>query len=120
MNEQTQNTNGAEKVEAQPFKPTKEKNVGMAVVAYILFFVPLLTDAKDDPFVKYHVKQGLVLFITAMVINIFSWGILPVMIFAQLLQVGIIILAILGIINAVHGKKEPLPLIGQFAEHFTF
>lgn len=34
----------------------KEKNIGMAVVAYILFFIPLLTDAKNDPFVKYHVK----------------------------------------------------------------
>ncbi|GAF91940.1 unnamed protein product, partial [marine sediment metagenome] len=46
----------------------KEKNTGMAIVAYILFFIPLLTDAKNDPFVKYHVKQGLSLFLVAVVI----------------------------------------------------
>jgi len=28
----------------------------LAIVAYILFFIPLLTDAKNDPFVKFHVK----------------------------------------------------------------
>ncbi|MBP6855591.1 MAG: hypothetical protein KBC26_01280 [Candidatus Pacebacteria bacterium] len=33
-----------------------KKNIAMAIVAYILFFIPLLTDAKNDPFVKYHVK----------------------------------------------------------------
>jgi len=51
----------------QPSEPlktkTEEKNTGMAIVAYILFFIPLLTDAKKDPFVKYHVKQGLVIFL---------------------------------------------------------
>ena len=47
------------------------KNTMMAVIAYILFFVPLLTgDAKKDSFVKYHTKQGLVLFLLAVLINI--------------------------------------------------
>lgn len=94
----------------------QEKNTGMAVVAYILFFIPLLTDAKKDPFVKYHIKQGLGLFIvevgfwilsTVMERLFFIWGIIGL---------GLFILWILGIFNAVNGKKEPLPLIGQFAE----
>ena len=43
-----------------------KKNTTMAVIAYIIFFVPLLTgDAQKDAFVKYHVKQGLVLFLLA-------------------------------------------------------
>ena len=41
----------------------KSLNTGMAVVAYLIFFIPLLTDAKDDPYVKFHTKQGVVLFI---------------------------------------------------------
>lgn len=120
MNEQNKDQTGPEKVDSQPVKPTHEKNVGMAVVAYILFFVPLLTDAKDDPFVKYHVKQGLVLFIAAMIANATSWMFIPLMFFMWIFHVAIIVLAILGILNAVHGKKEPLPFIGQFAEHFAF
>lgn len=54
----------------------KEKNTGMAIVAYIIFFIPLLTEAKNDPFVKYHVKQGLVLFIGWVIVWIIS-SILP-------------------------------------------
>jgi len=27
-------------------QPSKQKNTGMAIVAYIIFFIPLLTEAK--------------------------------------------------------------------------
>ena len=112
---------------AAPKPPTggQEKNTGMAIVAYILFFIPLLTDAKKDPFVKYHVKQGLVLFCIGVIIWLigmmipwywwfsFYWII-------RLLQLGLLVLVILGIVNASQGKEEPLPLVGQFAKMFKF
>jgi uncharacterized membrane protein len=97
--------------------PQKEQNTGMAVVAYIIFFIPLLTDTKNDPFVRYHVQQGLVLFIGWLVAMVLSW--IPViMLFGWLLHIGLFVLMILGIINAVNGKQVPLPLIGQFADMF--
>jgi uncharacterized membrane protein len=102
------------------FTPSKEKNTGMAVVAYILFFVPLLTDAKDDPFVKFHVKQGLLVFIAYVATSMLSFILFPLLFLVYLLQIGITILAILGIVNALHGKEEQLPLIGKFADTFTF
>ena len=94
-----------------------KKNTGMAVVAYLVFFIPLLTDAKNDPFVKYHVKQGIVLLVSAII----AWLIiqaLPVigLVMAPLLDVAIIVLLIIGIMNAVKGVEKPLPLIGQFAD----
>jgi uncharacterized membrane protein len=94
----------------------KDKNTGMAVVAYILFFVPLLTGAKNDSFVKYHVKQGLVLFLAWVVVSAVSMVIWML----SILNLGLIVLLVLGILNAVHGKEEPLPLIGQYASHFKF
>lgn len=58
---------------------SKGKNIGMAIVAYIIFFIPLLTEAKKDPFVKYHVKQGLVLFIAWIIVGMLGyflpWGV---------------------------------------------
>jgi uncharacterized membrane protein len=100
-----------------------ENNTAMAVVAYILFFVPLLTgDAKKDAFVKYHTKQGLVLFLLAVLINMVSW-IVPFYLWytiSWILSLGILALLIMGIINAVNGKKEPLPLIGKYADIFKF
>jgi uncharacterized membrane protein len=97
-----------------------QKNIGLAIVAYIIFFIPLLTDAKNDPFVKYHVKQGLVLFI-GWVIEIFI-GIVPVIgwIIAPLLGIFLFILLILGIVNVANGKEKPLPVVGGFAEKFKF
>lgn len=123
MDEQKQET----PVEAAP-KPQSggtEKNTGMAIVAYILFFIPLLTDAKKDPFVKYHVKQGLVLFclgiilwIIGMIIPWYWWFSFYWVI--RLLQLGLLVLVILGIVNAAGGKQEPLPVVGQFAKMFKF
>jgi len=96
------------------------KNTGMAVVAYIIFFIPLLTDAKNDPFVKYHVKQGLVLFIGYIVTMIV--GMIPVIgwIISPLLGIFLFVLFIIGIMNAVNGKETPLPVLGSFAENFKF
>ena len=101
-------------------KQSSKKNIGMAVVAYILFFVPLLTDAKNDPFVKFHVKQGLVLFI-GYVIEMFI-GSIPVIgrVIAPLLGILLFVLFIMGIINAANGKEKPLPVIGDFAKNFNF
>ncbi len=93
-----------------------QKNTGMAIVAYIVFFVPLLTDEKDDPFVKFHVKQGLLLFILIAaglfveMIPILGWLLaIPLALFE-------FALFIIGVVNAANGKEKPLPLIGQFAD----
>lgn len=97
----------------------KSKNIGMAIVAYILFFIPLLTDAKNDPFVKYHIKQGLVLFITSFILMVISR--MPVIMwFSWPLNLLLFVLFIVGIMNAAKGQEKPLPLIGQFASQFKF
>ena len=90
-----------------------EKNKLMAVLAYIIFLIPLLA-AKDSPFAKYHTNQGLVLFLAAiasgviLVIPILGWIIAPI---ASIL---ITVLAVIGIINALNGKAKELPIIGKF------
>ncbi|MDD5146853.1 MAG: DUF4870 domain-containing protein, partial [Candidatus Pacebacteria bacterium] len=85
-----------------------------------IFFIPLLTDAKNDPFVKYHVKQGLVLFI-GWVIEMFV-GVIPFLgwVIAPLLGIFLLVLFIVGIVNAINGQEKPLPVVGGFAENFKF
>jgi len=96
---------------------TQKKNTAMAIVAYILFFIPLLTEAKNDPFVKYHVKQGFLLFICGVAVSFLN-GILPWSFrwISSLLSFGVFILFIIGVINALKEEEKPLPLIGKFAE----
>lgn len=99
------------------------KNTTMAVIAYILFFVPLLTgDAKKDAFVKFHTKQGLVLFLLVVLLNVLGW-IVPFyfwFMISWILSLGTLVLLIIGISNALGGKQQPLPLIGKFADIFKF
>lgn len=99
-------------------KTAKKQDTGMAVVAYILFFVPLLTDSKNDPFVMFHVKQGLVLLIAWIGVSILSW--VPVVgLFAGLLNIALFVLWIIGILNAINGQKKELPVIGQYASRIN-
>lgn len=92
-----------------------EKNKVMAILAYILFLIPLLA-VKDSPFSKFHTNQGLILFIAAIIINIVGY-VLPFIGWLIILPFGnlfVLILAIIGIINAANGTAKPLPLIGNF------
>ncbi len=107
--------------EGTPKASSDGKNVGMAILCYlgILVLIPLLTDAKNDPFVKFHIKQGLVLLITGVILGVIS----PVPVIGWLVgalgSLFILILVIMGIVNAAAGKEEKLPVIGQYADKFN-
>ncbi|GGA07994.1 hypothetical protein GCM10008018_62150 [Paenibacillus marchantiophytorum] len=91
-----------------------QNNKGMAIVAYILFFIPLIA-AKDSKFAWYHANQGLTLLVTAVIVNVIL-GIIPFIgwILLPLANLAIFILAILGIVAAAQGQAKPLPLIGKY------
>jgi uncharacterized membrane protein len=94
----------------------------MAILAYlgILVIVPLITEAKNDPFVKFHLKQGLVLLIAevaAMFIGVFPFiG----AILSPLVYLACLVLSVIGIVNAANHETKDLPLIGQWAKMFNF
>lgn len=96
-----------------------EKNKAMAIVGYIipiLFFIPLVSDAKNSPFAKFHANQQLNLLIAAVVVNVVG-GIIPFIGWFIILPLGsifLIVVAIMGIINAAKGEMKELPLIGGF------
>jgi uncharacterized membrane protein len=103
----------------------QDKNL-MAVFSYlwVLIIIPFLTDAKEDPFVKYHLKQGLVLIIFEAV----GWFLGLVLVWIPVIGWLIVwlwwlasfVLIIIGIINVVNGEEKELPYIGQYAKRFTF
>ena len=93
----------------------------MAIVAYIIFFIPFLRKATNDPFVKFHVKQGIVLFISWIIVGIMSY-IFPwqFWIVSRLLNLGLFALMVFGIVTASKVEQKPLPVIGKFGEQFKF
>lgn len=116
-----------------------DPNMIFSILSYLgLWWIGFLGTGKDDPNVRFHMGQGIVLSIAgvglSIVISIFSailqlifsvniWGVrVPspwVITFSGLLWFGLsallITLAVLGIISASKGERKPLPVIGQFA-----
>lgn len=91
-----------------------DRNKGIAAVAYILFFLPLIV-AKDSKYALYHANQGLTLFLAAVAVNIVL-GFIPILgwILLPFANLAVLVLAILGIIAASQGQVKPLPFIGQY------
>jgi uncharacterized membrane protein len=97
------------------------KNVTMGILSYIgpLVIVSYIT-AKDDPFVKFHIKQGLVLFVLEIIVWFVGTMFLSLWMLLNLVNIAVFVLAVIGIVNAAQGKENKLPLIGDFAKHFKF
>jgi len=117
----------------QPKKADDKKIMGILSYISFLCLIPLFTK-KDDDFVYFHAKQGLVLFglevivyviyrilIAILIGSIISWGLLSILtLIVNLLNIGLLVLSIIGIINVVQNQKKGLPLIGKFAEKIKF
>jgi uncharacterized membrane protein len=104
-----------DKLDQNPELKDAEDNKVMGILAYIIFFIPLLA-AKDSKFAKYHANQGLLLFLAGLIINTVG-TIIPIIgwfIIIPLGNLAVVILAILGIINAAKGEMKQLPIIGNY------
>lgn len=91
-----------------------EKNKTMAGLAYLLFFLPLIT-CPESGYAKFHANQALLLWIAGIagtvilgIIPIIGWMLIPVF------GIGVLILGIMGLVNGFGGKAKRLPLIGKF------
>ena len=84
------------------------------ILAYvgILWLVGLIA-AKDEPDVKFHVNQGIVLTIAGFVAGILN--IIPILgqILCLVICLVLFVFAIMGIVNAAKGEQKELPLIGK-------
>jgi uncharacterized membrane protein len=105
----------------QKSQNTISQNKLMGILAYlgILVLIPFFV-SKDDQFVKFHVKQGLVLFILWIIVwflHSMLWELYAVW---NLINIAVFIFVIFGIVHVVKGKQKELPFVGQFAKYFTF
>lgn len=97
-----------------------QNNKVMAILSYFgfLVLVPIFA-AKDSKFARFHANQGLPLFIVEVLISfvtmVLGWipliGILVSLVMG-LLGICVLVLAILGIINAANGRAKKLPITG--------
>lgn len=92
---------------------------GYGVLSYlsILCLVPILTKKEDD-FIRFHAKQGLMLFLIEVAVGII--GVIPL--FGGLVvTLGVLVcglLSLAGIVQVLMGNKWSIPVISEWAEKF--
>lgn len=97
--------------EQKPASTNSDSNL-MGALSYVwILSVVMLIVKKDDEFVKFHAKQGLVLFIASFI------GVVPVIGWAIWLVV--VVLCIIGFIKALSGEKYKVPIVGDIAEKIS-
>lgn len=90
-------------------KPSTSDSNLMAALSYVwIISVVMLVIKKDDEFVKFHAKQGLILFIASFI------GVIPVI--GWFIWAVIVVLMIIGFIKALGGERYKIPVLGDLAE----
>ena len=107
----------------QALKPNKWLAVAMYFAIGLLVF--LFSGSRNDPFVKFHFKQGLILLVFSIGIDIIFSVIETPPSFSYLLvessfYLTVFALLIKGITNAQNGKMRKLPIIGELASYLKF
>ena len=94
-----------------------------SIIAYITiigWIIALLQYKNEkDPAVRFHLKQSLGVMILGILLAValtIVTSIVPALGFLGFVNLGVLILWILGIINAANGAQKQLPVIGGFAE----
>jgi len=94
----------------------------LGVFLTVIGFIIALATKKDDDYVMFYAKQGLVLFIAWIIV----WAVSFIFLFIPflgwlimaVLYLGIVLLWVIGMIYSVSGEKKEIPLIGNFARRF--
>lgn len=98
-------------------KIEKSKDVRiLAAIGYIwiLCLLPLL-GKRESEFAQFHGKQGLVLTITSFIVWLVAWVPLIGWVIGFFGTIGLLVLAVLGIQNAMQGKYWEMPVLGKYA-----
>lgn len=95
------------------------KTLAFALLSYLglLCFIPLLSN-RDDEFIAFHAKQGLVLWLWAMValLGVVVPGIGQT--FFQISLLAIPVFSVAGLISVALGKRWTLPLVHALTKRF--
>ncbi len=110
----------------------KEEEKIFAFLCYLISIIGvvivLATKKERSDFSIYHAKQGLVLFITEMILWVIAVIFTGIFFFVPfiggffwaIIWLLIVLLIVVGIVNSLTDKRKPLPVIGGFAKSFKF
>lgn len=88
-----------------------------AILAYILFLIPLLGVKNRSSFLNFHINQGIILLLVAVVgnfgLDFLPWWLGVLSWFKGIWNIAMLTLLIIGIKNVLARETKPLPVIGK-------
>jgi uncharacterized membrane protein len=101
---------------------TVKEGKSLAVISYITFIGTIvafvMNQNKQNSFASFHIRQAIGIWVVALVVNFiqrfsnFSWV-------DNLLSILVLVLWIIGLIGAIRGQEQRVPLLGdQFQDWF--
>lgn len=99
----------------------------LSIVSYITiigWLIAYFSNSEKTSLAKYHLKQSFGLFLTSVVVGIILGvllSIIPIPFIDNIYSLAILVLIIIGILNASKEEEKPLPIIGaMFENKFDF
>ena len=90
----------------------------ITIIGWIIAIVSYNGSIEKSSLARFHLRQSLGLIITAVAIYfamiIFSMMIGLLGTLLSILNLGVLVLWIIGLISAVNGEEKPVPLVGEF------
>ncbi len=106
-----------------------ERSRWIAAVSYLTFFCFFsLWRSKDDPFIKYHARQGFLLLLGECVVLVATFilevtigklrlvGMLVIVMFRLAAGLTALTLSVIGFVKALFGEYWHLPFLGDYRE----
>lgn len=106
-----------------------ERSRWLAAMSYLTFLCFFsLWRSKDDPFIKYHARQGFLLLLAECVVLVATLilevtigkirlvGMLVIGLFRLAAGLGALTLSVVGFVKALFGEYWHLPLLGDYRE----
>ncbi len=118
----THETHEAHQAEFETHEVKKRTNVRsegktIAIISYLtvigLIIAFLMNNEKKNPFAHYHIRQSLGLTLTGVAISFLN--IIPILglIINVIAYFVLLYMLIMGILNAINERKQPLPILGK-------
>ena len=119
--ESSTNTTETNKNETLTAGAAPDKTLGIVAYLTIIGLVAALILNKDkkEPFASFHIRQSLGLLVTG--IALWIVGVIPIVgwLISILGTIFILVLWIMGFINALNGKEQGVPVLGnKYSEWF--
>ncbi len=95
---------------------TEKKDKVAAIFSYLgwlFWIVAFIIRNKDDQLSRHHLNQGFILAVAGSITGIMTRFHGLIRHAGSLLSLGVLVLAIIGIVRAAKGSDEPLPIIGD-------